>query len=402
MINTNEKDKREQIIKKDSNIIEVPEDVNDTSKNTKKKKGGKKQDGQKSMYSTDTSASSPLKDVGNEIIQNNADKFEPTYLKNKDNINNEFNNDERITVQYNKHTCSRLMPVIFIFAVMLGIYFIYIMYHCLPLLVEKQAKVYIYYDYNKGIREVIFFHIMLVMYLINYILSIVVLPGSIPDTEDWALKISPEQYPNDTEYMLLEKKKSGERRYCKWCCKYKPDRTHHCRVCRTCVLKMDHHCPWIYNCVGYNNHKYFMLSLIYCCITTIFVSLTMFPTVRSAIKHDETPFNDLFLLLFGETLNSLLALIVTCFLGFHIWLMARGMTTIEFCEKQTNYHNQSYAKYYNKGLWHNFKDIFGESPFFWLLPIDDRAGDGINFKKVCKDGETAIAEDEVVPIKYDC
>ena len=37
--------------------------------------------------------------------------------------------------------------------------------------------------------------------------------------------------------------------------------------CR-CVLKMDHHCPWIANCVGYHNHRYFVLYLMYLWIGT--------------------------------------------------------------------------------------------------------------------------------------
>lgn len=37
------------------------------------------------------------------------------------------------------------------------------------------------------------------------------------------------------------------KRLCRRCKAFKPDRAHHCSICRRCIIKMDHHCPWVNN-----------------------------------------------------------------------------------------------------------------------------------------------------------
>lgn len=64
----------------------------------------------------------------------------------------------------------------------------------------------------------------------------------------------------------------GRATYCKKCELPRPERAHHCLLCEVCILRMDHHCPWINNCVGYRNHKFFLLLGIYACISS-FVAL---------------------------------------------------------------------------------------------------------------------------------
>ncbi|XP_063928929.1 palmitoyltransferase ZDHHC16 isoform X2 [Zophobas morio] len=70
---------------------------------------------------------------------------------------------------------------------------------------------------------------------------------------------------------------------CKKCIAPKPPRTHHCSVCNRCILKMDHHCPWLNNCVGYKNHRYFFMYMVYMVLGVLFVIICGVDIAYSAI-----------------------------------------------------------------------------------------------------------------------
>ncbi|ANQ08281.1 Palmitoyltransferase [Plasmodium coatneyi] len=68
----------------------------------------------------------------------------------------------------------------------------------------------------------------------------------------------------------------------------RPERAHHCRSCKRCVLKMDHHCPWIGTCVGERNLKFFFLFLFYGLLTTLYIAITISPKFILALQESES------------------------------------------------------------------------------------------------------------------
>jgi len=275
---------------------------------------------------------------------------------------------------------AKFLPVVFIVTTIVVLWVVYMMFHCLPMIADSKTS-------TLGLIETIVFNVLTVMVVICYVRCICVHPGTIPDKtaggEAWEYTVQGTRGIDMSIGGLMqglglqEMKRSGDRRHCKWCAKYKPDRCHHCRVCRTCILKMDHHCPWIYNCVGFANHKFFFLLLFYAAIACNLIIWTMLDSVSTSLDS-KTPFTKMFMLIFAETVASFMAIIVTVFFLFHFWLMMRGMTTIEFCEKSMKRTGYG-TSIHNRGCYGNLCAVLGDNPLLWWWPGSPPSGDGIHF-----------------------
>ncbi|KAG2375116.1 hypothetical protein C9374_010120 [Naegleria lovaniensis] len=177
----------------------------------------------------------------------------------------------------------------------------------------------------------------------------------------------------------------GQIRICERCWIRKPDRAHHCRQLNCCVLRMDHFCPWFNNCIGFYNHKYFFLFLVWISIGGLFAVLTMSKTLFNALKLQGTAKYAVISIL---QLNQIWIYIISfCFgfamlffAGYHLKLILFNTTTIESMEKERRLYDQHKCHPYDIGVLNNVKSILGNNPLLWLSPFHvEYSGDGCHF-----------------------
>lgn len=268
---------------------------------------------------------------------------------------------------------SKAIPVILVFGAICFLYMQYVFLHGFRILQvdlpdsQRDAALV-----QRGIVELTWFHLLTGLVIYCFLRCMFTFPGAVPDNKGWELS-------NDERDSIpaQEKKWTGERRHCKWCLKYKPDRTHHCRICQVCVLRMDHHCPWVQNCIGFRNHKYFFLLIVYSAADLLYTAITMFDSAWWSTRTDVS-IGTMFFLTFAECFACFLAVITCLFLGFHSWLTLKAMTTLEFCEKSMKQADYD-ASAYSKGAYSNICSVLGPNPVFWLLPLRLPQGDGMTF-----------------------
>jgi hypothetical protein len=188
------------------------------------------------------------------------------------------------------------------------------------------------------------------------------------------------------------------------CNVFKPERCHHCSACNRCVLNMDHHCPWINNCVGFWNRKYFLLLLIYVLIMTYFTAAfaaydfyqAILWGINTKIFSTNNPeLGTKVIIMMGYCLNLVVAGLMSAFLKFHLLLATENKTTIENLDKL----GKPFQSVYDVGRSKNWKQIFGNNPWLYPFPIfcgsGKPIGDGIYWPTIQSEQELAQRQSQM-------
>ena len=181
----------------------------------------------------------------------------------------------------------RWLPVLFVTGLIAWCYLVFMLDILIPLLDSPDKA-----QHEYGTVCTIAFNIIFALAMISFLRAVFTDPGYIPDS--WS--VHPDDLESGERTRLMpavlqtqEKKHDGTVRICRKSKPpmYKPDRAHYCRVMQRCVLKMDHFCPWLNNCIGFYNHKFFVLFVAYMALITVFMVVVMTPVFVNIVSNME-------------------------------------------------------------------------------------------------------------------
>ncbi|XP_071512128.1 palmitoyltransferase ZDHHC7-like [Diadema antillarum] len=214
-----------------------------------------------------------------------------------------------------------------------------------------------------GALHALIFNSIILLLIVSHLRAVLSDPGIVP-LPSTAIDFSDVRSGNAPKSRI--DKLSGESwTVCQKCEAYRPPRAHHCRICRRCIRKMDHHCPWINNCVGEFNQKYFIQFLFYVGMAAVYsIFLLVISWTRECPSCSDMDEKN------ARIAHSIVLVVISILFGLFVCAIGCDQITAIFEDEtlvEQIKNKGQHREVIRRSKMDLLREVFGKGPIWWWM-----------------------------------